>query len=51
MCIRDSLSRVGMDFLDDKKTLEDLIREEKFAQAAYTYEKRWSLSLIHIFGR
>lgn len=37
-----NLSRVGMDFLDDKKTLEDLIREEKFAQAAYTYEKRWS---------
>lgn len=37
-----NLSRVGMDFLDDKKTLEELIREEKFAQAAYTYEKRWT---------
>lgn len=37
-----NLSRVGMDFLGDEKTLEELIREEKFAQAAYTYEKRWT---------
>lgn len=36
------LSRVGMDFLDDQKTLEELIREEKFAQAAYTFERYWS---------
>lgn len=36
------LSRVGMDFLNDEKTLEELIREGKFAQAAYSFEKYWS---------
>ena len=36
------LSRVGMDFLDDQKTLKELIREEKFAQAAYKHEAYWS---------
>lgn len=36
------LSRVGMDFISDGKTLVELIRNEEFAHALYTYEQYWS---------
>lgn len=35
------LSRIGMDFLRDEHTLEDLIRTEQFAQRVHIYEERW----------
>lgn len=35
------LSRVGMDFLRDAKTLEDLIRNDQFAEKIHAREERW----------
>lgn len=35
------LSRIGIDFLTEDDTLEQLIRTDRFAQAAYTYEQYW----------
>lgn len=38
---RQSLSRVGMDFLRGNSDLEDLIMTGKFADAVHSYEERW----------
>lgn len=40
------LSRIGMDFLKDGHTLEDLIRNDQFAERVHSHENRWERATI-----